>query len=126
MTVSSELRQFVIDRDAHYVWNHWGHVTCITAGLSAYECFYWPWLKRQRFICIAPVIDPSNPYPCGGKQEVDHVKDAPRLSKRAPDDEFHLVAMCQNHNTWHPPRKELRWAEREYLRTLRRDAEDLQ
>jgi len=114
--MDSILWHAVVERDAHYVWKHWGHVTCITAGHPAGYCFYWPWRKRQRVICIVPVIDPSNPYPCGGKQEVDHVKDQPRMGKRAPDDREHLVAMCQNHNTWHPPRKELRQAEREYLK----------
>lgn len=105
---SEALWSSVVLRDAHWVHEQLGTTEHFTM-----------WLLRQRLICIVPHIDPENPYACGGRQEVDHVKDEPRMGKRAPDDEFHLVAMCQEHNTWHPPRKELRWAEREYLQRCR-------
>lgn len=108
--VSSSLRDLVILRDALFIWDEvfrtWPHTD---------RSHFKEWLRLHRVVCIVPTIDPKNPYPCGGKQEVDHVKDQPMMGKRAPDDEFHLVAMCQNHNTWHPPRRELRQAEREYL-----------
>ena len=110
--VSSKLRDAVIQRDAEYVW-----ATYVRFG--DWPGTYRQWLRAQRIVCIVPAIDPDNPYPCGGKQEVDHVKDQPMMGKRAPDDEFHLVAMCQAHNTLHPPRRELRQAERAYLQAWR-------
>jgi hypothetical protein len=109
---TTKLRDFVIERDAAHVWATY-------ARFKEYPGPWDQWIRAQRIICIVPAIDPDNPYPCGGKQEIDHVKDAPMMGKRAPDDEFHLVAMCQNHNTWHPPRRELRQAEREYLAACR-------
>jgi len=110
MTVSSELRDHVIERDAVAIW-YWSEDK-VHHGVR-----YAKWRASHRVVCIVPLIDPFNPHTCGGKQEVDHVKDQLRMGKRAPDDEFHLVAMCQNHNTWSPPRKELRHAEREYLKS---------
>ena len=112
MSVRPELWAWIVERDSHYVWKEKGLVDSMTLGVPHQ---FFAWRQRQGLICVVPVLDPGNPYPCGGKQEVDHVKDQPRMGKRAPDDEWHLVAMCQNHNTWHPPRKELRQAERAYL-----------
>jgi hypothetical protein len=102
------LREQVIQRDAEYLWKRY-------LTFEKWPGSYYSWIRSQRVICIVPALDPHNPYLCGGSQEVDHVKDEPMMGKKAPDDEYHLVAMCQNHNTWHPPRKELRQAEREYL-----------
>ena len=108
MTMTNELRNEVIERDAYYIF---GHYPRPFSPLS-----YAQWLVQHPVICIVRTIDPLNPTRCGGKQEVDHVKDQPMMGKRAPDDAAHLVAMCQEHNTWHPPRKELRQAERRYLK----------
>jgi len=116
--VSSKLRDFVIQRDALHLWARYQDFQAFIGGLSPVRT-YEQWRRLQRIVCIVPAIDPDNPYPCGGKQEVDHVKDAPMMGKRAPDDEYHLVAMCQAHNTLHPPRRELRQAEREYLAQCR-------
>ena len=110
MSVSRELRDHVIERDAVACW-YWSE------DRVHHDVTFRKWRASHRVVCIVPLIDPYNPHQCGGKQEVDHVKDQPRMGKRAPDDEFHLVAMCQNHNTWSPPRRELRWAEREYLKS---------
>jgi len=110
---TTKLRDYVIQRDAISIWS--GYLASAPLDPQAYA----QWRRLHRIVCIVPAIDPENTYPCGGKQEVDHVKDAPMMGKRAPDDEFHLVAMCQNHNTWHPPRRELRQAEREYLAQCR-------
>lgn len=109
------LRDHVIARDAEYLWKRY-------MTFAQWPGSYRAWIRSQRIICIVPAIDPGNPHPCGGSQEVDHVKDEPMMGKRAPDDEFHLVAMCQNHNTWIPPRRELRQAERAYLGRLREAA----
>ncbi|HEV8177636.1 MAG TPA: hypothetical protein VGP44_08115 [Gemmatimonadales bacterium] len=48
---------------------------------------------------------------------LDHVKDAPRIGKRAASDARHLVAMCHAGNVGVPSR-EVREAEREYLRSV--------
>jgi len=108
MAVTERLRRDVIERDAKYFW---GHMT-----YEQWPNSYASWRRAWRIVCLVPLLDPDNPYKCGGKQEVDHVKDQPMMGKRAPDDAEHLVAMCQEHNTWHPPRKELRQAERDYLK----------
>lgn len=110
---TTALRDLVILRDALFIWDE------VFRDWPNYRLSFKEWLRSHRVVCIVPTIDPKNPYPCGGNQEVDHVKDQPMMGKRAPDDEFHLVAMCQNHNTWHPPRRELRQAEREYLARCR-------
>lgn len=52
---------------------------------------------------------------------LDHVKDGPMLGKRAPSDEWHLVAMCYRGNIA-VPSKEVRAAERTYLQSLREAA----
>lgn len=109
MSVTPELWARVIERDAWAVFEEMPMTAMI----------FERWWAFEHRICVVPLLDPGNPYPCGGKQEVDHVKDDLRMGKRAPDDEYHLVAACQNHNTWHPPRKELRRAEREYLAGVR-------
>lgn len=73
------------------------------------------WRPQHSVICVVPMLEPTNRWPCGGKQTVDHVKDEPMMGKRAPDDMNHLVAMCEVHNVWKPPSKQLRQAERRYL-----------
>lgn len=95
----------VIERDARYIWAD-------IHGVGLYDV----WRAQVGLICMVPLFDPQNPRRCGGKQTVDHVKDAPRLGKKAPDDEFHLVAMCEAHNVWYPPSRAIRQAEREYLK----------
>jgi len=102
--VKDGLWEAVVERDARFIW-----------GLSNETRFFSIWRREQGVICVVPMLDPDNPYTCAGKQEVDHVKERLGLSMKAPDDEQHLVAMCQEHNTWHPPRKQLRQAERIYL-----------
>lgn len=49
---------------------------------------------------------------------LDHVKNGPMMGRRAPDDEWHLVAMCWAGNVGVPTR-EARQAERAYLAALR-------
>lgn len=52
---------------------------------------------------------------------LDHVKDFGMMGKRAPSDEWHLVAMCHQGNVA-VPSKEVRMAERAYLSMLREAA----
>jgi len=96
----------VVVRDAYYIWDK-----------SGTHLSYSAWIAKQKVICVVPLLDPDNPWVCNYVQEVDHVKKDLRMGKRAEDEPWRLVAMCQNHNTWHPPRKQLRAAERSYLAT---------
>lgn len=59
------------------------------------------------------------------KLEVDHVwLDGAHMGDRAPSDLHHLVAMCCKGNTRVGPSREVREAERAYLRSLYPDAHD--
>lgn len=98
----------VIDRDAIFIWE-------LTNGVESYAV----WRSKKPLICVVEVLDPANPRRCAGRQTVDHVKDAARLGKKAPDDALHLVAMCEAHNVWYPPSRALRQAERAYLARYR-------
>lgn len=70
-------------------------------------------LKRDKG-CVAVLLgEPSDD--CRGRLTLDHVKDQPRMGKRAPSDMAHLLAVCEWHHlegwaTSHRP------ALREYLR----------
>lgn len=48
--------------------------------------------------CMAPVLDQSQSLMCSGPLTLDHVKDQPRMGKRAPSDERHLVTLCRYHH----------------------------
>jgi hypothetical protein len=109
------LWEYVVERDAYEAWTH-----------SSSSDDYGTWRRRHRVVCMVPFLEPTNRYPCGGKQTVDHVHGQPPVGtlaktreggfgKRAPDDPLHLVAACENHNVWHPPSAALRRAERTYL-----------
>jgi hypothetical protein len=52
------------------------------------------------------------------KLTLDHVKDQPRIGRRAPSDPGHLVAMCWASNVG-VPSKAVRMAERAYLERTR-------
>lgn len=73
--------------------------------------------------CVAAFLAPSTSGPCWGRLTLDHVKDEPRLSKRATSDPAHLVTLCEGHTEngmragfqWNTAnRPVLRW----YLRSL--------
>lgn len=49
--------------------------------------------------CVAVTLGES-PATCGGRLTLDHVKDQPRMGKRAPSDPGHLVSLCENHHLW--------------------------
>lgn len=113
--MDTELRNAVIERDARAMWE--------AAGVNQ---SFATWRRMHPVICIVRLIDPDNETDCGGVQTVDHVHGQPPVGtmqktneggfgKRAPDDMGHLVAMCEKHNVWSPPSKQLRNAERAYL-----------
>lgn len=80
-------------------------------------------LSRDRR-CVAAIRDPKHvcrdrwgrPHAPDALDllTIEHVKDAPRMGKRAPDDPAHLVALCWAANVG-VPSKEMRQWFREYL-----------
>ena len=52
-------------------------------------------LERDRR-CVASMF--SDTDECRGRLTLDHVKDQPRMGKRAPSDRAHLVAICRAHH----------------------------
>lgn len=112
----------IVERDAYTLWMQ-------SSSPEPYEA----WRRRRHIVCVVPLLEPTNPYRCGGKQTIDHVHGQPQVGslvktreggfgKRAPDDPRHLVAMCENHNVWHPPSRHLRQAERLYLASFTDEA----
>lgn len=83
-------------------------------------------MRRDRR-CFVTRVDPDHvcrdewgyPHPSDdlSRLTLDHVKDAPRMGKRAPSDVRHLVLMCHSANVG-VPSKAIREAERAYLREL--------
>lgn len=53
---------------------------------------------RDGRMCVAPSLDRGGSGPCWGELTLDHIKDDPRLSQKAPDDEEHLVTICDGHS----------------------------
>ena len=49
--------------------------------------------------CLAPRLGGSA-IDCGGRLTLDHVKDQPRMGKRAPSNPAHLATICENHHLW--------------------------
>lgn len=49
--------------------------------------------------CVAVALG-EHPSTCGGRLTLDHVKDRPMMGRRAPSDERHLVALCEQHHLW--------------------------
>ena len=52
-------------------------------------------LRRDRG-CVAPRLGATSP--CQGRLTLDHVKDQPRMGKRAPSDSAHLATVCYGHH----------------------------
>ncbi len=67
--------------------------------------------------CVAVTLG-WNPATCEGRLTLDHVKDQPRMGKRAPSDAAHLVALCEKHHIWTGWATSHRPALREYLRSV--------
>ena len=71
--------------------------------------------------CVAPRLGGSF-MDCAGRNRLEHVKDEPRMGRRAPSDPAHLVTLCEGHTepgmragyVWCTDRKN-RAAMRDYL-----------
>jgi hypothetical protein len=48
--------------------------------------------------CLGPRLGATDD--CAGRLTLDHVKDQPRMGKRAPSDPAHLVSICERHHLW--------------------------
>lgn len=46
--------------------------------------------------CVAPRLGGST-LDCWGRNTIAHVKDEPRMGRRAPSDPAHLATVCQGH-----------------------------
>lgn len=89
--VTYDTREFVLDRDRE----------CVLAKLDKTHACRDQW---------------GSPHPSWQRDRatLEHVKDAPRIGKRAPSDPAHLVWLCASANL-RPPTKEQRAMFREYL-----------
>ena len=55
-------------------------------------------LRRDRGMCLAPLLDLSQSGTCSGHLTFDHVRDQAMMGKRAPSDLAHLVTLCWFHH----------------------------
>lgn len=111
-----ELRERVMLRDLRFTFH------------QQHQILSWHTWRTKGSPCVAPVLDPSGSGRCSGRLTLDHVRDHPMMGKKAPDDEKHLVTLCEGHHL------ELRagrnWATshrpllRDYLTTHYPDMED--
>lgn len=64
--------------------------------------------KKRDGYCAAPKIDPTQVGKCWGRSTVEHVKDQLRAAKRAEDDIWHIVILCEGH-TEHGMKAGFQW-----------------
>lgn len=57
----------------------------------------WAAVLKRDGGCVAKKLDPNESARCWGRLTLDHIKDAPRMARRAPSDPAHLVTLCQGH-----------------------------
>jgi hypothetical protein len=55
-------------------------------------------LQRDRGMCLAPLLDPSQSGTCSGHLTFDHVRDHAMMGRRAPSDTAHLATLCWFHH----------------------------
>jgi hypothetical protein len=89
-------------RDAHAIWKG-----------SRAPLRFSSWMSRQVSICLVRLLDPADSARCSGPTTVDHVKEHPGGRRR--DEARWLTALCWYHHIEHPPSKEIRKAQRQYL-----------
>jgi hypothetical protein len=115
MSISPELRQKVIERDARIIY-YWSEENI------HHHVSFRKFMARKRPICLMELFDKKEAAKCSGRTTLDHVKDEPMMGKKAPDDEWHLTAVCFYHNAYSPPSKAFRAFQRRYLADARRAA----
>lgn len=67
--------------------------------------------------CVARFLDPNGSGPCSGVLTLDHVRDHAMMGKKAPDDEQHLVTLCEAHHLWTRAGRNWATSHRPLLRT---------
>lgn len=112
MPITARLRETVFLRDARAIYLNDPH----RDNRVPFEV----WLRRRQSqltgaLCLVELLDPPASRKCSGRSTLEHVKDQLRMGKKAPDDEQHLVILCEYHNVWNPPSKDLRAKIRRYL-----------
>lgn len=84
----SVLRETVMVRDSYFAFRR----------QRAIKTWY-EWSMKENG-CLAPALDSSESGKCSGRLTLDHVRDQPMMGKKAPDDERHLVTLCESHHLW--------------------------
>jgi hypothetical protein len=115
--ITSLLHEKVVRRDAWAI--YLASEERIHHGVTFRE-----FLALPRPICLMRLFDQRKSAMCSGRTTLDHVKDEPMMGKKAPDDEFHLTALCLYHNTFEPPSRAFRAFQRAYLADARRTASE--
>jgi hypothetical protein len=113
--ITSLLRERVIRRDAEAIW-------LVSEERIHHGVTLRKFLASPRPICLMRLFDPRGSAMCSGRTTLDHVKDQPMMGKKAPDDEWHLTALCLYHNSFVPPSRAFRTFQRAYLADARRKA----
>jgi len=113
--ITSLLRERVIRRDAMAIW-------LASEDRLHHGVTFRRFLASPRPICLMRLFDLRKSAMCSGRTTLDHVKDQPMMGKKAPDDEWHLTALCLYHNSFEPPSKAFRTFQRAYLADARRKA----
>jgi hypothetical protein len=54
--------------------------------------------EREQGLCILAQLIPG--HECRGRITIEHVKDSPRMGKRAPSDRYHGVLACLHGNSF--------------------------
>lgn len=68
--------------------------------------------------CVAVILG-AHPSTCKGRLTLDHVRDHAAMgAPRAPSDEQHLVALCEEHHLWSGWATSHKPELREYLRRV--------
>jgi len=121
--ITNRLRETVIERDARAIWQ-------ASEERMHHDQSFRKFLASRQSICLVELFEktlvgeghrPLSQH-CSGRTTLDHVKDQPMMGKKAPDDEYHLVALCYHHNSYHPPSRKLRAFQRAYLADCRASA----
>lgn len=122
MPITARLREIVFLRDAWAVWDM--SEERIHHGVT-FDRFLR--MKRHRPLCLTERVLPRASQKCSGRWTLEHVKCNLGMAMKAWDREdepcpqcrrdgrYHLVVLCEYHNVWNPPSKELRQVLRAYL-----------
>lgn len=122
MPITNHLREIVFLRDAWAIWDT--SEERVHHGVT-FDRFLR--MKRHRPLCLTERLLPLASQTCSGRWTLEHVKCNLGMGMKAWDREnqpcpqcgrdgrYHLAILCEEHNVWHPPSKELRAKLRAHL-----------